>query len=80
MALVVPEGFLFRKDIAKVRELLLTKCKLQSVISLPQGTLLPYTCVKTDVLYFTNAHEPNNQKSYWYFEVKNIGYTLDNQR
>ncbi len=80
MALVVPEGFLFRKDIAKVREFLLSKCKLQSVISLPQGTFLPYTGVKTDVLYLTNAHEPNNQKSYWYFDVKNIGYTLDNHR
>jgi type I restriction enzyme M protein len=80
MALVVPEGFLFRKDIAKVREFLLSKCKLQSVISLPQGTFLPYTGVKTDILYFTNAHEPNNQKSYWYFDVKNIGYTLDNHR
>jgi type I restriction enzyme M protein len=80
MALVVPEGFLFRKDIAKVREFLLSKCKLQSVISLPQGTFLPYTGVKTDILYFTNAHEQNNQKSYWYFDIKNIGYTLDNHR
>lgn len=80
MALVVPEGFLFRKDIAKVREFLLSKAKLQSVISLPQGTFLPYTGVKTDILYLTNAHEPNNQKSYWYFDVKNIGYTLDNHR
>jgi len=80
MALVVPEGFLFRKDIARVREFLLSKCKLQSVISLPQGTFLPYTNVKTDVLYFINAHETNNQKEYWYFDVKNIGYTLDNRR
>lgn len=80
MALVVPEGFLFRKDIAKVRQLLLSKAKLQAVISLPQGTFLPYTGVKTSILYFTDAHKPNNQKEYWFFEAKNIGVTLDNKK
>jgi len=80
MALIVPEGFLFRKDIAKVREFLLSKAKLQTVISLPQGAFLPYTGVKTDILYFTNAHKLNNQKSYWYFDVRNDGYSLDNHR
>ena len=77
MALVVPEGFLFRKDIANVRKFLLSKVKLQSVISLPQGAFLPYTGVKTDILYFTDAHKTNNQKNYWFFEAKNIGVTLD---
>ena len=80
MALVVPEGFLFRKDIANVRKFLLSKAKLQSVISLPQGAFLPYTGVKTDILYFTDAHKPNNQKNYWFFEAKNIGVTLDNHK
>lgn len=80
MALVVPEGFLFRKDTAKVREFLLSKAKLQSIISLPSGSFLPYTGVKTDILYLTNAHQNNSQKSYWYFDVKNDGYSLDNHR
>ncbi len=80
MALVVPEGFLFRKDIAAVRQFLLSKVKLQAVISLPQGTFLPYTGVKTSILYFTDAHKPNNQKEYWFYEVKNIGITLDNKK
>ena len=80
MGLVVPEGFLFRKDIANVREFLLSKAKLQTVISLPQGTFLPYTGVKTDILYFTDAHKPNTQKEYWFFDVKNIGVTLDNHK
>ncbi|WP_232202622.1 N-6 DNA methylase [Rickettsia montanensis] len=53
MALVVPEWFLFRKDTAAVRQFLLSKAKLQFVISLPQGTFLPYTGVKTSILYFT---------------------------
>ena len=80
MALIVPEGVLFRKDIARVREFLLKRAKLQLVISLPQGAFLPYTGVKTDILYFTNAHHVNNQKNYWVFEVKNDGYSLDNHR
>lgn len=80
MALVVPEGFLFRNDIAKVREFLLSKARLQGVISLPQGTFLPYTGVKTSVLYFTDAHMPNAQKNYWYYEAKNIGVTLNNHK
>ena len=80
MALIVPEGFLFRKDIAKVREFLLTNAKLQTIISLPQGTFLPYTGVKTNILYFTDVHKTNIQKNYWYFDVKNDGYSLNNNR
>ncbi|KJV97967.1 N-6 DNA Methylase family protein [Rickettsia amblyommatis str. Darkwater] len=78
MALVLPEGFLFRKDTAAVRQFLLSKAKLQLVISLPQGTFLPY--IKTSILYFIDAHKPNNQKEYWFYEVKNIGVTLDNKK
>ncbi|WP_162180272.1 N-6 DNA methylase [Rickettsia felis] len=64
MALVVPEGFLFRKDTSSVRQFLLSKAKLQLVISLPQSTFLPYTGVKTSILYFTDAHKPDKQKYY----------------
>lgn len=70
MALVVPEGFLFRRDTAAVRQFLLSKAKLQTVISLPQGTFLPYTGVKTSILYFTDAHKPNYQRYYWFYEKK----------
>jgi type I restriction enzyme M protein len=80
MAMVVPEGFLFRKDMKMVREFLLSKAKLQSVISLPQGVFLPYTGVKTNIIYFTDVHKPQTQKTYWYFEVKKDGYSLDHQR
>lgn len=80
MALLVPEGVLFRKDLKRVREFLLSKARLQSIVSLPQGVFLPYTGVKTNILYFEDVHEQNTQKSYWYFNVKNDGYTLDNHR
>lgn len=84
MALVVPEGFLFRKDLSKTREYLLDRCQLQSIISLPQGVFLPYTGVKTDIIYATKVNQKTKKsernKNYWYFEVKSDGYTLDNHR
>lgn len=84
MALVVPEGFLFRKDLAKTREYLLNHCEVQSIISLPQGVFLPYTGVKTDIIYATKVNKKikvsEKKKEYWYFDVKSDGYTLDNHR
>lgn len=84
MAIVVPEGFLFRKDLAKAREYMLEHCELQSIISLPQGVFLPYTGVKTDIIYATKVNKKikksNTKDSYWYFDVKSDGYSLDNRR
>jgi type I restriction enzyme M protein len=80
MALVVPEGFLFRKDLQKTREYLLDRCTLKSIISLPQGVFLPYTGVKTNILYLTNVKKKKRQDSLWYFDVKNDGYSLDSHR
>jgi len=57
MAIVVPEGFLFRKELAKTREYLLENSELQSIISLPQGVFLPYTSVKTNIIYATKINQ-----------------------
>ena len=76
----VPEGFLFRKDLTKTREYLLDHCQLQSIISLPQGVFLPYTGVKTDIIYATKVNQKvkssARKKSFWYFDVKSDGYIL----
>jgi len=80
IAVIVPEGFLFRKDLRKTREYLLNRCNLQSIISLPQGVFLPYTGVKTNVLFLTKVNQPHIQKDIWYFEIKNDGLSLDNNR
>lgn len=80
IAMVVPEGFLFRKDLQKTREYMLEKCNLQSIISLPQGVFLPYTGVKTNVLYLTKVKQSITKKHFWYFDIKNDGYSLDNNR
>lgn len=84
MALVVPEGFLYKKELTRTREYLLDNCQIQSVISLPRGVFLPYTSVKTDIIFATKVNKKvgKNEKkdSFWYFDVKSDGYTLDNHR
>ena len=84
MALVVPEGFLFRKELTKMREFMLENCQLQSIISLPQGVFLPYTGVKTNIIYATKVNQKlkstEKRKDFWYFDVKSDGYTLDSHR
>lgn len=85
MAIVVPEGFLFRKDLVKTRELLLREFQINSVISLPRGVFLPYTGVKTNIIYASRKHCADGtgyapRDAFWYYEAKNDGYTLDNHR
>ncbi|AFC70616.1 HsdM family class I SAM-dependent methyltransferase [Rickettsia australis] len=80
MALVVPEGFLFRKDTSSVRQFLLSKAKLQAVIFLPQRTFLSYVRVKTSILYFTDAYKPNKQKYYWFSKFEDMHNILDNRK
>jgi type I restriction enzyme M protein len=79
-AAIVPEGFLFDKKQRPVREYLLENSKLQSIISLPQGVFLPYTNTKTSILYFIECHTGKTRDKIWYFDVKNDGFSLDNNR
>src|SRR3989344_4276316 len=80
MVIVVPEGFLYRDNLKDIRKFLLENAKLQSVISLPQGVFLPYTMTKTDILYFTDIGKKQTKKHFFYFDVKNDGYSLNNHR
>ncbi|MBK9210755.1 MAG: N-6 DNA methylase [Anaerolineales bacterium] len=63
-----------------VRKLLIDNANLQSVVSLPRGAFEPYNRAKADILFFTDCHFPRTKKHYWYFDVKNDGYTLDKKR
>lgn len=80
LAIVVPEGFLFNKKYKPVRKFLLEHSKLQTIISLPNGVFLPYTNVKTDILYFTNCHTKSTNDTIWYYDAKSDGFSLDNYR
>lgn len=81
VALVVPEGFLYRDDLMAVRKYILDNAKLSAVVSLPKEVFLPYAKVKTNILYLTNCKEHSKYNyEIAYYEVHNDGYSLDNVR
>ncbi len=67
-ALVVPDGVLFNSSnqLDMLRRQLLTKFNLHSILSLPNGTLAPYSGVKVSVLFFDNT-VPG--KDIWFYEL-----------
>ncbi len=81
MAVIVPEGVLFRKDLQKTRAYLLQHCHLHHIISLPQGVFQPYTSVKTNILHATKKkHAKERAGKVWFYQVKQDGFTLDARR
>lgn len=72
---IVNEGTLFMYDAEKkVRQRIVEEFNLEGVISLPAGSLLPYTGGKPSVLIF--SRKPSG-KNAWFFEIRHIGYSLD---
>lgn len=64
--LVLPDGFLFGEGVAtRIKENLLTKCNLHTIVRLPNGVFAPYTGIKTNLLFFTKGKAT---KDVWYFE------------
>ncbi len=78
-AVIVPEGVLFGNSNAhkQVRELLLTKCRLDAVISMPSGVFKPYAGVSTAILFFTKG-EPTQKV--WFYKMEADGFSLDDKR
>jgi type I restriction enzyme M protein len=76
---IVPNGVLFGSTNAatSLRELLLTECNLQAVISLPSGVFKPYSGVGTAALIFQKA-KPT--QSVWFYDLTADGYSLDDKR
>jgi type I restriction enzyme M protein len=76
---IVPNGVLFGSNNAatKLRELLLTECDLQAVISLPSGVFRPYAGVATAALIFQKGAPT---KSVWFYDLTADGFSLDDKR
>jgi type I restriction enzyme M protein len=76
---IVPNGVLFGsgKSDRKVRELLLTECDLQAVVTLPSGVFKPYSGVGTAIFVFQKG---TSTKSVWFYELTADGYSLDDKR
>jgi len=67
-AIIVPDGVLFNRanQIDVLRQQLLLQFNLHSILSLPKGTLAPYTGVKLSVLFFDNTTPVND---IWFYEL-----------
>ena len=76
---IVPNGVLFGSTNAAtaLRELLLTECDLQAVISLPSGVFKPYAGVATAALIFEKG-KPT--QSVWFYDITADGFSLDDKR
>lgn len=67
-AILIPEGILFQSNnaFAKVKDDLLTNFNLHTILSLPSGVFLPYSGVKTNVVFFDRKGATSD---IWYYEV-----------
>lgn len=85
---IVPQGVLFGsgKAFKDLRQLLVERCELKAVITLPSGVFKPYAGVSTAILLFTkvwDAKETISQPAteyVWFYEMTADGYTLDDKR
>lgn len=80
-AVIVPDGVLFGTSNAHrgVREILVDRCRLEGIISMPSGVFKPYAGVSTAVLIFTKAAQ---EKEYdvWFYDMQADGFSLDDKR
>ncbi len=64
---VVPNGTLFGDGVcARIKQDLLTKFNLHTIVRLPNGVFAPYTSIPTNLLFFDRTG-PTNEV--WYFEL-----------
>ncbi len=70
-AVVLPDGFLFGEGMkTRLKQDLLEKCNLHTIVRLPNGVFAPYTGIKTNILFFTKKPESEQPgtKAVWYYE------------
>jgi type I restriction enzyme M protein len=65
-AIVLPNGFLFDDRSRKVREDLLAKCNLHTIVRLPQGVFAPYTLIPVNLVFFDRS---GPTKEVWYYQI-----------
>lgn len=85
---IVPQGVLFGSGGAfkSLRQILVERCDLQAVITMPSGVFKPYAGVSTAILLFTKVWGPKDKvtqpatESVWFYEMQADGYSLDDKR
>ena len=85
---IVPQGVLFGSGGAfrTLRQLLVERCDLKAVITLPSGVFKPYAGVSTAILLFTKVWGAKDKvakpatEHVWFYEMAADGYSLDDKR
>lgn len=85
---IVPQGVLFGSGGAfrTLRQLLVDRCDLKAVITMPSGVFKPYAGVSTAILVFTKVWGPKDKvtqpatETVWFYEMAADGYSLDDKR
>ena len=85
---IVPQGVLFGSGMAfkTLRRMLIERCDLKAVITMPSGVFKPYAGVSTAILLFTKVWGPKDKvtqpatEHVWFYEMKADGYSLDDKR
>lgn len=85
---IVPQGVLFGSGGAfkALRKMLVERCELKAVITMPSGVFKPYAGVSTAILLFTKVWGPKDNvtkpatEHVWFYEMQADGYSLDDKR
>ena len=85
---IVPQGVLFGSGSAfkTLRQLLVDRCDLKAVITMPSGVFKPYAGVSTAILLFTKVWDSKDKvtqpatEHVWFYEMAADGYSLDDKR
>lgn len=85
---IIPQGVLFGsgKAFKDLRKILVERCQLKAVISMPSGVFKPYAGVSTAILLFTKVWDAKEEvttpatERVWFYDMHSDGYTLDDKR
>lgn len=85
---IVPQGVLFGAGGAfkTLRKMLVERCDLKAVITMPSGVFKPYAGVSTAIMLFTKVWGPKDKvtqpatEHVWFYEMQADGYSLDDKR
>jgi len=86
--IIVPQGVLFgsAKAFMEARKILVDRCDLKAVVTMPSGVFKPYAGVSTAILIFTKVYDKEDKvtepatEHVWFYDMKDDGYSLDDKR
>ncbi|WP_413836967.1 HsdM family class I SAM-dependent methyltransferase [Desulfobacula sp.] len=86
--IIVPQGVLFGSGNAFVaaRKILLDRCDLKAVVTMPSGVFKPYAGVSTAIIVLTKVYDKEDKisepatENVWFYEMESDGYSLDDKR